>query len=80
MLENPFLRLEWTQNDFRWCFDHLKKSHFGDAFELQKSTPLNLSHQGASFKYPYDYIGSDKFFDRKNGKIGRNSKFLSESF
>ena len=32
--------------------------------------PLNLSHQDASFKYPYDYVWSDIFY-QKSGKIGR---------
>ena len=41
--------------------------------------PLNLSHQDASFKYPYDNIWSDNFFDQKSGKIDRNSKILSKS-
>ena len=42
--------------------------------------PLNLSRQGASFKHPFDHILSDDFLTKKSGKIGRNSKILSELF
>ena len=49
--------------------NYLKLSH----------TPMNLSRQDASFKYPYDYILDHNFFEQKSGRFGRNSKILSSS-
>ena len=72
--------------DKKWCFDgfltifSIKVPFWGPYRPSKKFSyaPLNLSHQDASFKYPYDYIWSDKFLI-KNGKIGRNPKMLSKS-
>ena len=57
-----------------WPFFFTENSHFWDLNDLQKISyaTLNLSHQDTSFKYPYGYILSDKFFDSKSDKIGRN--------
>ena len=53
-------------------------SNFETYLTFLYGVTLNLSHQDASFEYPYDYIWSDNFFDQKSGKIGRNSKILSK--
>ena len=61
---------------FCWLFS-AKSPILGtlSTFEKISCASLNLYHQDVSFKYPYDYILSDKFFDQKRGKIGRNLKF-----
>ena len=44
-------------------------------FRKFSCAPLNLSHQEPSFKYPYDYIWSDIFYQ----KSSQNSKVLSSA-
>ena len=50
----------------------VKITHFGDPIGRKiifSHATLNLSCEGASIKYPYDYIGSNDFFDYKRGKF-----------
>ena len=84
LLKNSIVKLKSTKMTFGCVFDYFqhKSPILGtlSTFKKFSCAPLNLSRQGASFKYPYDYIWSDKIFNRKSDKIGRNSKILSESF
>ena len=78
------MKLKAAKNDHLMFFDYFKHKSpiLGtlSTFKKFSCAPLNSFRQGASVKYPYDYIWSDNFFDRKSGKIGRNSKILSKSF
>ena len=70
---NSFLRYNYVNLPEANIFGpFLSLKHFSDI-------SLNLSRQGASFKYLYDYILRYDFFTKRMGIIGRNLKFSPPS-
>ena len=49
-------------------------SNFETYLTFLYGVTLNLSHQDASFEYPYDYIWSDNFFYQKVAKLVETQK------